>query len=163
MAKPDVWWVLPSLAITPAKTFFGLDKNAAHCFTIDKRMYSGFETKSISNAFGISMQNKQVPVIFVIGGREYDAELRLANLNRTKTRTLSPDDQMERMLYQFQWAKFERTVAAIRDVFWAAYECVRDNRKTDVRVVFHHLGNNVFLIRSILIGEEFKATLRPKK
>ena len=162
MARPDVWWVLPSLAITPGKTFFGLDKNAAHCFTIDKRMYSGFETKSISKAFGISMENKQVPVIFLIGGKEYDAELRLANLDRSSTRFLAPGDLPERVVYQFQWPKFERTIAAIRDVFWSGYESVRDGSDTDIRVVFHHLGNNVFMLRSVLRGGEFNATLRPK-
>ena len=108
------------------------------------------------------MQNKQVPVIFMIQGREYSAELRLANLDRSKTRTLSPDEHLERIVYQFQWAKFERTVAAIRDVFWDGYELVRKSESTDLRIVFHHLGDNVFLLRRITRGEEFHATLRPK-
>ena len=80
----------------------------------------------------------------MINGKEYPAELRIANLNRSKTRSLPPDGQRERIVYQFQWAKFERTIAAIRDMFWDAYECSRTERNTDLRAAFHHLGNNFF-------------------
>ena len=141
MVRPAVWWVLPSLAITPGKTFFGLDKNAAHCFTIDKRLYDGIQGLIETDVLHVSENQKTWRCRFLIGNVEFQAEIRRIDMSPSKT---NPD---RRTVYQFQWAKFEGTRAVIRDRFSKAFNDVRDDDQTDIRIVFHHLGDDMFLVR----------------
>ena len=164
MASPKVWKVIPALAISPKLAFFGLDKNRAHCFSIDKRLHSYFEDPEIGGRWGISVYNKQVSIRFLILGSEYRAELRLVIQNRSKTRIHEPDDLPERTIYQFQWQKFEQTIAAIKTSFPESYEEVfSGNLKHQYRIVFHHLGDDVFLLRPSMISSDFDSTLIFKK
>ena len=163
MASPKVWRVIPALAITPKKTFFGLDKNSAHCFTIDQRLHSSFDDPEIGGRWGISVYNKQVPIRFLILGQQYSAELRLAIQDRTQTRVYEPSELPERRVYQFQWYKFEETIAAIKTAFPKAFNEVRSgNNKHSHRIVFHHLGDDVFLLRGSTVGHELDSTLLPR-
>ena len=160
MASPKVWKVIPALAISPKTTFFGLDKNSAHCFTIDQRLHPSFDDPEMGGRWGISAYNKQVPIRFVILGQEYPAELRLAIQDRSQARIREPDSLPERRVYLFQWPKFEETVAAIETAFPEAYKEVRSgNNKHSHRIVFHHLGDDVFLLRASTVGEEFDSTM----
>jgi hypothetical protein len=160
MARPKVWAVIPALAISPNKTFFGLDKNAAHCFTIHQLLYPFFNDPEHGGRWGISSYNKQVQIRFVILDKEYPAELRLSVQDRSKVRVREPDSLPERTVYQFQWSKFEETVVAIKTAFPEAYKEVElKNSKHLHRIVFHHLGNDVFLLRASMVGEEFDSTM----
>jgi len=151
---------MPALSITPKITFFGLDKQSAHCFTIDQRLHHSFDDPEIGGWLGISPNRKQVPVRFLIRGREYPAELRLAIQDRSKPRIHEADDLPERRIYQFQWYKFDQTIAAIKDMFWDAYEqIVGGNKNHEHRIVFYHLGDNVFMLYPSKNGQEYSSTL----
>lgn len=160
MASPKAWRVMPALSITPMTTFFGLDKGKAHCFTIDQRLHSSIEDPDIGGWLGISLNRRQVPITFFIEGKYYAAELRLAIQDRSRPRIHASEDLPERRIYQFQWSKFEQTITAIKNMFWEAYEEVScRNKNHSYRIVFHHLGNNVFLLFSTDIDSEFASTL----
>lgn len=160
MPGTKVWSVIPALAISPKLTFFGLDKNSAHCFTIDQRLYPFFEDPEIGGRWGISNYNKQVSIRFMILEQEYNAELRLSIQDRSKTRVHDPEKLPERRVYQFQWAKFPETISAIKTSFNAAFEEVQSrNNNHSHRIVFHHLGDDVFLLRPSFVGEDFDSTM----
>lgn len=160
MPSPHVWRVMPALSITPKKTFFGLDKGSAHCFTIDQRLHPFIEDPEMGGRWGISKYNKQVRIRFYIFGKIFPAELRLSVQDRSKTRIHSPGDLPSRTVYQFQWPKFEDTIAAIKTAFPDAYlEVKSGNNKHDHRIVFHHLGDDVFMPIPSSVDEEYNSTL----
>ncbi|MDB2334084.1 hypothetical protein N9V30_03935 [Candidatus Poseidoniales archaeon] len=163
MATPKVWKVIPALAISPKKAFFGLDKNSAHCFTIDQRLHSFFDDPEIGGRWGIGPYNKQIRVNFEILGEIYPAELRLSVQNRTKTRLHAPDDLPKRRVYQFQWKKFEQTIVAIKSVFnEICNEVSEGNVNHSFRIVFYHLGNDIFMLRPSKDGMEYDETMIPR-
>ena len=55
MGNVEVWDTLPSFEIFPEKTFFGMDKNSSHCFTLPKQM-----TDPIIRHFGLREGKLQV-------------------------------------------------------------------------------------------------------
>ena len=147
MAKPSVWWVLPAFAITPKKTFFGLDKGSSHCFTLDKRLYGKLVEMVDSGAIDLSESSKTSPIVFLIGGQEFKAEIRRVDMDRTKTRSRRPEDLPSRVVYQFQWRPFQKTILAFRDFFLDAWLDVTEGVDSGGRIEFHHLGNDRFLVR----------------
>ena len=159
MGRPSVWAVIPSLAITPGKTFFGLDKQEAHCFTIDKRLHRFFEDPFFSGVLGLSEYRKQADVVFLIGERPFPAKLRRIDQDRSRTRTRKPGELPHRTVYQFQWNNSDDTIHAIREMFEHSYQQVLSgNNKHTERTVFHHVGENIFLIRKSEINSDLLGT-----
>ena len=153
MARPSVWAVIPSLAITPARTFFGLDKQKAHCFTIDSRLHRFFEDPFFADVLGLNEYRKQTDVVFLIGERPFPAKLRRIDQDRSMPRTRKPEELPHRTIYQFQWSrvmanKSDDTIHAIREMFEYSYgQVLSGNNKHGERALFHHIGDNVFLLR----------------
>jgi hypothetical protein len=164
MTRPSVWAVIPSLAITPGKTFFGLDKQKAHCFTIDSRLHRFFEDPFFADVLGLSEYRKQTDIIFLIGERPFPAKLRRIDQDRSMTRTRKPDELPHRTIYQFQWSrgmakKSDDTIHAIREMFEYSYrQVLSGNNKHGERAVFHHIGDNVFLLRRSKDDEDHLGT-----
>ena len=158
MTKPCVWWVLPAFAITPKKTFFGLDKGSSHCFTLDKRLYGEIEKLVDSGAIQISESSKTSQIVFMIGGQNFQAEIRRVDINRTKPRSRQPEDHPARVVYQFQWKPFQKTVFALRDAFLDAWLNVSEGKNSEERIEFHHMGDNRFLVRQTIFGSEWNTT-----
>ena len=164
MTRPSVWAVIPSLAITPGKTFFGLDKQKAHCFTIDSRLHRFFEDPFFADVLGLSEYRKQTDIIFLIGERPFPAKLRRIDQDRSMTRTRKPDELPHRTIYQFQWSrgmakKSDDTIHAIREMFEYSYrQVLSGDNKHGERAVFHHIGDNVFLLRRSKDDEDHLGT-----
>lgn len=158
MAKPSVWWVLPAFAITPKTSFFGLDEGSSHCFTLAKRLYIKIEKAVDSGAIDLSNSSKTAPIVFMIGGQNFQAEIRRVDMNRTKTRSLNPEDLPSRVVYHFQWKPFQKTVFALRDAFLDAWLDVSEGKESADRIVFHHMGDNRFLVRKTRLGSEWNST-----
>lgn len=142
------WGVIPSFSVSPKKAFLGLDKTRAHCFVVPKRLYPFLEDPSLSSFLETSEHRKQRRIRFIIAGLEYPAELRWVNQNREHTRKIKPDKLPKRKLYLFQWKKFDETIAAMREMLDEAHDLVsKGETKHEHRVEFHHLGDDLFLLR----------------
>ena len=87
MSRVEVWETLPSFEMWPEKTFFGLDKSAAHCFTLPKQM-----TDPMIRYFGLREGKLQVPITFIIADRRYPAIVRWARLDRRNPNKLKKED-----------------------------------------------------------------------
>lgn len=142
MRRPRTWDTLPSIEVWPKKTFFGLDKNSAHCFTLPKSV-----TQPMIDYFELGPENLQRRVVFVIGGLDYDAEIRMANMDRSKTRKRQPEELPARIVVQFQWKSFSETRDEFRLRLGSEYNSVREGKETSGdSVIFHHARMNRFFI-----------------
>ena len=130
--RPKVWDVFPPFRMWPGKTFFGLDKNRAHCFTVPARE----NTSDYVQHFELSEGNLQTKIWFLIYGIEYPAEVRYIR------------QKSGRDVIQFQWKKWPITQTTLREHLQQAYDSLRsEGEPPQQTAVIHHLGENLFLIR----------------
>lgn len=145
MGKVEVWDSLPTFEMQPGKTFFGLDKNKSHCFTLPKQM-----TDSIIRFFGLREGNLQTNIEFVIDGFAYPATVRWARMDRRRPNKLNKHDLPKRDIIQFQWKGNDLTASAIRIVFQNAYANVVKNAKQASEIaIFTHLRGNQFIVHKL--------------
>jgi len=140
--RPELLEAPLSFKIWPGKTFFGLDRNEAHCFTLIGSLFYEF-----CAVFDLGLNRKIIPIIFIIKGKEYPAELRLVIQNRTRTRKLKVSELPMRELISVQWKKFDKTVQAMRELTQVCYETILneiDNQQYTVS--FTYIDNNRFQI-----------------
>ena len=143
MAAPEVCGTLPSFRMWPKKTFFGLDKNAAFCFTLHKDLTDGF-----IRHFGLREGRLQSEVTFIIRDKEYPATVRWARMDRRNPTKLAKEDLPERDTVQFGWQRFELTQHAMRDNLREAFDLISSGQKNNKQsVMFHHAGDGTFLIQ----------------
>ena len=147
------WWpVLPSFSVKPSVTFFGLDKNKAHCFTLPSKVgraigeadYGISWAHATDEFFGPTAGTK-IPIILSINGEFCGAQLRQIH-------------QESRIIHQFEWKdeEFESTRLAFRTGMAGAYESVLEESEHDSIAVFHHLGGHTFLVRICKEGSELE-------
>nr|AIF19789.1 hypothetical protein [uncultured marine group II/III euryarchaeote KM3_87_G01] len=142
MGQVEVWDTLPTFEMWPEKTFFGLDKNAAHCFTLPKQM-----TDKIIRFYGLREGKLQVPITFLIEGRRYPAIVRWARMDRRNPIKLKKEDLPKRDVVQFGWKSSEITVSAIRIALQDAFEQVSEGKKnTSQSAIFVHTKDDEFCI-----------------
>ena len=143
MGGVEVWDTLPSFRMWPKKTFFGLDKSKAHCFTLPKATYDRY-----TNFFGLSPRRLQTEITFIINNQKFAAQIRLAVQNRSKVRKLEADAIPIRDVLQFQWKSFEETQIAIRNQLQTAYDLINSGIKNDQQsAIFHHAEGNLFILQ----------------
>ena len=135
--------VLPSFLVTPKKTFFGLDKNKAHCFTIPVSAERKFiEFFSLGEGF------LQRDVSLIIGEGEYPAIVRMVRINRSKPYKLSPESLQIRNKVQFDWRKEKVTQAVMRIELLRSFDQISSGKKnTTQKVLFSHVRDGVFRLR----------------
>ena len=104
MSSPRSWDTLPSFEVWPKKTFLGLDKSVSHCFTLPKSV-----TQKMINHFELGQGNLQSKLVFIMDGMDFEAEIRMANMDRSKTRKRQPGELSARVVILFQWASFPVT------------------------------------------------------
>ena len=142
MSRVEVWDTLPSFEMWPEKTFFGLDKSSAHCFTLPKQM-----TDSTIRFFGLREGKLQVPITFIIEDRRYPAIVRWARLDRRSPNKLEKEDLPKRDIIQFQWKGNEITISAIRIALQESFELVSNGSKNMVQsAIFVHNKDDEFCI-----------------
>ena len=142
MSRVEVWETLPSFEMWPEKTFFGLDKSAAHCFTLPKQM-----TDPMIRYFGLREGKLQVPITFIIADRRYPAIVRWARLDRRNPSKLKKEDLPKRDIIQFGWKGNEITISAIRIALQDAFAKVSNGSKNKVQsAIFVHTKDDEFCI-----------------
>ena len=99
MSRVEVWETLPSFEMWSEKSFFGLDKSAAHCFTLPKQM-----TDPMIRYFGLREGKLQVPITFSIAGRRYPAIVRWVRLDRRNPYKLEKEDLPKKILFNLDGA-----------------------------------------------------------
>jgi len=145
MGKVEVWESLPTFEMHPGKTFFGLDKNKSHCFTLPKQM-----TDPIIRFFGLREGKLQTNIEFVIDGFVYPATVRWARMDRRRPNKLEKQDLPKRDTIQFQWKGNELTASAIQIVFQNAYVDVEKNSKQISEIaIFTHLRKQQFIVQKL--------------
>ena len=107
--KPKVYENISSFEVWPKKTFLGLDKSKAHCFTLPKQL-----TEAVIMTFGLRPGYLQHNIIFVIDGLDYKATARMVVMDRSKPNKLEKEEQMVQEL-DFR-LRFKMTVATLRQV-----------------------------------------------
>ena len=131
--------------VNPKKTFFGLDKSKAHCFTLPKKM-----TLPIIEEFNLTPGNLQSEIKLVIEGSELPAIVRMARMNRKKPYKLRPHDLPKREVVQFDWRSSEETISSIMDLLPKAYALVSSDSKNDSQdAQFTYLGKSSFKLECI--------------
>ncbi len=142
MTRPRTWDTLPSIEVWPKLTFFGLDKNQAHCFTLPKSC-----TDIMIEHFNLSSDNLQRRIVFVIGGVDFDAQIRMVVMNRSKTRIRKPEELPKRIVVQFQWVSFPNTQDQFRTRLANEYNLIKDGKNgSGDSVIFHHARMNRFYV-----------------
>lgn len=145
MGKVEVWESLPTFEMHPGKTFFGLDKNQSHCFTLPKQM-----TDPIIRFFGLREGKLQTDIEFVIDGFVYPATVRWARMDRSRPNKLEKHELQKRDTIQFQWKGSDLTVSAIRIVFQNAYSDIEKNSRQPSEIaIFTHLRENQFIVQKL--------------
>jgi len=145
MGKVEVWESLPTFEMHPGKTFFGLDKNKSHCFTLPKQM-----TDPIIRFFGLREGKLQSDIEFVIDGFVYPATVRWARMDRRRPNKLEKHELPKRDTIQFQWKGNTLTVSAVRIVFQNAYSDVEKNSRQPSEVaICTHLRGHQFIVQKL--------------
>ena len=142
MGRVEVWDTLPTFEMWPEKTFFGLDKNAAHCFTLPKQM-----TDKIIRFYGLREGKLQVPITFLIEDRRYPAIVRWAIMDRRNPRKLKKEYLPKMDVIQFGWKGNEITISAIRIALQDAFTVVTTGSNNKVQsAIFVLTFENVYFI-----------------
>jgi len=142
MVAAKSWNTLGNFSVNPKLTFFGMDKQKAHCFTLPKVLYDDY-----IRYFGLREGKLQKKIFFEMYGKMYPATVRWARQDRSKAYKLKPKDLPERDVVLFQWMKHDMTIFAIKDNFREGYEDVQKDGKTKHIIKFYHLEKDVFLVR----------------
>jgi len=148
---------LPSIEVWPKKTFFGLDKNCAFCFTLPKSV-----TQLMIDHLELQPGNLQRKLVFVMGGTEFEAEARLVIMDRSKVRKLQPEELSSRNVVQFQWKSYPKTQDEFCLRLGDEYNSVRDGKQTrGDSVIFHHARMNRFYVEfNSKVGRKFEVRVR---
>lgn len=126
------------MEIWPKKTFFGLDKNKAHCFTLPKLV-----TQQMIDHFELEYGNLQRKLIFIIGGSEFEAEIRMVIMDRSNVRKLQPEELPSRTVVQFQWKSYPDTQDEIRHGMAESYNLIKIGKTNDIEsIIFTHQKMN---------------------
>ena len=145
MGKVEVWESLPTFEMHPGKTFFGLDKNKSHCFTLPKQM-----TDPIIRFFGLREGKLQTDIEFVIDGFVYPATVRWARMDRRRPNKLEKHELPKRDTIQFQWKGKDLTISAIRILFQKTYnEIEYVTNHSSQTAIFTHLREHQFIIQKL--------------
>ena len=97
--KPRVNDNLSSFEVWPKKTFLGLDKSKAHCFTLPKTM-----TSAVIEKFNLMPGYLQHAIIFVIDGIDYKATAKMVIIDRSKPNKLEKKNSERELWYSFSGA-----------------------------------------------------------
>jgi|GEM_PF-2009269 hypothetical protein len=140
--RPELLESPLSFKLWPGKTFFGLDRNKAHCFTLMGSLFFDY-----CSVFNLALDSKIVPIIFVINHKEYPSELRLVLQNRTRLRKLERSDLPMRELISVQWKKFGNTILALKELMPECYnDLLNGIANQQYSISFRYIGNNRFQI-----------------
>ena len=85
--SPNVYDNISSFQVWPKKTFLGLDKSKAHCFTLPKSI-----TQSVIETFNLRSGYLQQNIIFVIDGMDFQATARMIIMDRSKPNKLEKEE-----------------------------------------------------------------------
>ena len=97
--------------------------------------------------FNLSSDNLQRRIVFVIGGVDFDARIRMVVMNRSKTRTRKPEELPKRTVVQFQWVSFPDTQNQFRTRLASEYNLIKDGKNgSGDSVIFHHARMNRFYV-----------------
>ena len=141
--RPKSWKALRSFHVFPKKTFFGLDKSQSHCFTLLKDV-----TVEYIRYFELGEERLQRKIFLMIDGKKYPAIIRKIRIDRSRPYKLGAKVPLERDVIQFGWGRYILTQSAIRKETGETYEFVRRGGKNiSYELKFHHLEENIFLVR----------------
>ena len=131
-----------SFEMWPKKTFFGLDKSEAHCFTLPKEL-----TLPLTRHFSLGEGRLQDNIVFIHRDKEFAAQIRFVRMNRSKPNKLSKSALPKRDVIQFQWKNSEDTQVMFRRRVPNAFELIMNGEKNPrFSVIFHHVGGSKFLL-----------------
>lgn len=140
--KPLINNNLPSFEVWPKKTFLGLDKSKAHCFTLPKAL-----NEAIIKKFELRKGYLQQNIIFVIDGVDYSAIARMVVMDRSKPNKLEKEELPSRTVVQFQWNSFHDTCEEINFKLSEAFNVVSNGGYNDQQsVIFTHIRLNRFYL-----------------
>lgn len=135
--------LLPSFTVIPRKSFLGLDKSSAHCFTMRSALFSQY-----SEFFGLSILKKQVDLIFVDGSGEFPATIRFVNQNKSKPNKIGIQrDWPERHLLSVTWKGKGSTIRFFQQNLDRSVSEIKSGlRIGSQRVRFEHIGDIRFFV-----------------
>ena len=140
--KPKVYENISSFEVWPKKTFLGLDKSKAHCFTLPKSL-----TETVIMTFNLRPGYLQHNIIFVIDGLDYKATARMVVMDRSKPNKLEKEELRSRTVVQFQWNAFNETCEEMHYKLSDAVEAVQNGKNNDLQsVIFTHIRLNRFYL-----------------
>ena len=93
-------------------------------FTIEKK-YNEY----LKELYGLSTDNLQVPTKLHIEAEAYDITIRLVNQNRTKTRSLRPDDLKPREVISLSYQSNQDLLSVIAKTFGYSRSMIFDRKK----------------------------------
>ena len=136
---------------------FRLDKNQAFCFTLPKPV-----TQLMIDHFELEPGSLQRKLVFIMGGSEFEAEIRLAIMDRSKVRKLQAEELPSRNVVLFQWKSYPETQDEFRLRLGDEYNSVRDGKQTrGDSVISHHSRMNRFYVEfNSKVGRRFEARVR---
>ncbi len=71
----------------------------------------------------------------------------MANIDRSKTYKLPPEELSRRIVFLIQWGKFEDTQLALREFFEESYnEIIQFEKNTIEKAIFTHIETITFCI-----------------
>lgn len=143
--RPVVYDNIPSFQVWPKKTFLGLDKSKAHCFTLPKIL-----TESVITKFNLDSEYLQHNIIFVIDGVDYQAIARMVVMDRSKPNKHQKEEFTSRIVVQFQWNAYPETCDEINYKLSDAYNAISIGEENNFQsVMFSHIRLNRFYMEFI--------------
>lgn len=135
-----------SFAKTPDKSFLGLSKSKAYCTIIPK---SSVDQEALLNELGISIAKKQTFVVLLDleDHREYQAQVRCAFQDRSKTRKLQPEDINVDIRILLEFKMFKDTCNWFSKTLVKSIEMIEGNNKSSQKVLFDYVGEKTFAVR----------------
>ena len=135
--------ILPAFSVIPKKTFLGLDKQSAHCFTVKKSLTDPFII-----FFNLKRGNLQQDIQLVTKEGEFSATIRLIIQDKSKSNKIGVKrNWKERMVLNIFWKGKEDTIELMQQNLGTAINLVgRGLRNNRQEVSFEHLGENRFYV-----------------
>jgi len=144
MVRPKVY-TESSFEVWPKKTLLGLDKSKSHCFTLPKQVF-----EKICSIYSLSNESLQQDFFLIHRGREYPAQVRLVQMNRSKPITLTQSALPARQVIQFGWKSYTTTKSMFTRNLSNVYEILANEEK-----------NSRFSVLFELVDQKrFKVTFR---
>ena len=140
--------ILPAFSVVPKKTFLGLDKNSAHCFTVKKSL-----TNSFIEYFELEKGALQQEIKLVTDKGEFPATLRLVIQDKSKPNKIGiKRNWKNRLVLSIGWKNRDNTVAMMHNNLSASINLIGRGLKNNRQIVsFEHLGGNRFYVSFNLI------------